>query len=78
VGFAAAILVAAALTKPPPGQCEGIGWGCNLYGGDAAAFAAIFVVPIALALLLGGNAIIALVGRAVRKSSNRSEPLGTP
>jgi hypothetical protein len=36
------------LSKPPPGQCEGIGWGCNLYGGDAALVAAIFVVPIAL------------------------------
>jgi hypothetical protein len=41
-------------------------------------FAAIFIVPIALALLLIGNTVIAVVGRAVRKRSNRSEPLANP
>ena len=74
VGFTASILITAALSKPPPGRCEGIGWGCNLYGGDAALFEAIFLVPIALLLLLVGNAIIAGVGRAVRKKPNRREP----
>ncbi len=74
LGLAAFILIAAALSKPPPGQCEGIGWGCNLYGADAAAFDAIFVVPIALALVILGNAFIWLIGWAVDRSQRGSAP----
>jgi hypothetical protein len=71
VGLTASLLITAALSNPPPGRCEGIGWGCNLYGGDAALFEAIFFIPIALALLVIGNAVIALVGRAKRRRSSR-------
>jgi hypothetical protein len=67
-----------ALSKPPTGQCEGIGWGCNLYGGDAALFDAILLVPIALAFVLMGNAAIALVGKAVRNRSHDSDALAEP
>ena len=68
-GAAAATLLSVALSKTPPGQCEGIGWGCSLHGRDAALFAAIFVVPIALAMLVLGNAIIAVVAWLVRRES---------
>jgi hypothetical protein len=71
VAAAAFVLLSIASTRPKPGQCEGIGWGCNLYGGDAAFFAAFFVVPIALALVLVGNAIIAFLGWLVRKPAHR-------
>jgi hypothetical protein len=77
VGLTAAILITVALSKAPPGKCEGIGWGCNLYGGDAALFEAIFLVPVALALVVVGNFVIALGGRAVRKR-RRAEPLAEP
>jgi hypothetical protein len=73
VGLAASILITAALSKPPPGRCEGIGWGCNLYGGDAALLDAVFVVPMALALLVVGNVFIALAGRTLRKRANRRD-----
>ena len=70
----AATSISLALTKPGPNDCEGIGFGCELYGGDAALFAAVFVVPLAIGLLLVGNGIIAfvawLVGRAHRDRSN--------
>jgi hypothetical protein len=66
-GVAVASLLSAALSKPGPGQCEGIGWGCSLYGGDAAAFDAIFIVPIALAALVVGNVAISVVARLVRR-----------
>ena len=73
VGAAAAILIGAALSKPGPDDCEGIGWGCNLYGGAAALFDAIVVVPIALLLLLVGNGIIAVVGRLARKRARPAD-----
>ena len=40
----------------PPGACSGIGFGCSLYGWDAAGFALLFLgVPYAvgLAVVLG-------------------------
>jgi hypothetical protein len=78
VGLTAAILITAALSKPPPGHCDGIGWGCSLYGGDEALFEAIFLVPIALGLVVVGNAVIAVVGRTVRKRSHPSAPRAAP
>jgi threonine/homoserine efflux transporter RhtA len=62
------------MSKPPQGQCEGIGWGCNVYGGDAAFFAAIVVIPIALTLLFIGNILIAVVGSAMRRRSTVQNP----
>ena len=73
-GVAVAILLSAALSKPEPGQCEGIGWGCSLYGGDAAAFDAIVVVPIALAALAVGNVAISVVAWLVRRSNRARIP----
>ena len=56
--------VIAAATPMPEGGCSGIGWGCSLYGWDAAAVMLIIIgVPYALALgilLL----ILSFVGRA--------------
>ncbi len=76
VGAAAFVLLAVASTRPKAGQCEGIGWGCNLYGSDAALFAAVFVVPIALALLLVGNVIIATVGSLLRQRTKPATNTG--
>lgn len=46
-------------TPQPPGTCSGIGWGCSLYGWDAAGFALLlFGVPYALVL---GVVLAALV-----------------
>ncbi|MEN3273851.1 MAG: hypothetical protein V7636_2612 [Actinomycetota bacterium] len=45
-----------ASANPPDGGCSGIGFGCSLYGWDAAGFALLFAgVPYAviLAALLG-------------------------
>ena len=76
VGLAASVLLAEALSKPPPGACEGIGWGCNVYGTDAAFFAALFVVPVTLMMLLVGNALIAVVARASRKRAHQGSRAG--
>jgi hypothetical protein len=79
VGGVIAVLISLALSKPGPDDCEGIGWGCNLYGGDAALFAAIFLVPHAIGLVLVGNVIIAVAGwlsgkrRAERDRDLRSD-----
>jgi hypothetical protein len=40
----------------PDGACSGIGWGCSLYGWDAAAFALLLLglpYAVGLAVLLG-------------------------
>jgi uncharacterized membrane protein len=71
-GAATATLLSVALSKTPPGQCEGIGWGCSLHGGDAALFVAIFVVPIALVMLILGNAIIAVVAWLLRRRARHA------
>lgn len=43
--------VLAAAYPQPEGACSGIGWGCSLYGWDAAYFVLMVVgVPYALAL----------------------------
>ena len=67
---AALLLAIAQSTKAQPGECNGIGFGCSLHGKDAAGFAAIFVVPVALALLVVGNAVIAFIVSASRKNEN--------
>jgi hypothetical protein len=64
-------LAIAQVTKADPGDCSGIGFGCSLHGWDAAGFAAIFVIPAALAILVVGNVIIAVVASAARNSANR-------
>jgi len=57
----------AQVTKARPGDCDGIGFGCSLHGADAAVFAALYVVPIALVVLALGHTIIALIAhRATR------------
>jgi hypothetical protein len=66
----ALLLAIAHATKAQPGECNGIGFGCSLHGKDAAGFAAIFVVPAALALLVIGNAVIAVIGWASRRDEN--------
>jgi hypothetical protein len=72
----AAMLIAIAMTKPGPDDCEGIGFGCELYGGDAALFNAIFVVPLAIGLVLVGNGIIAFVWWLARRA-HRDRDLGS-
>lgn len=73
-GTAALLLVhVAQITKARPGECDGIGFGCSLHGADAAGFAAIAVVPIALLVLALGHAIIAVVAyRATRGERQRA------
>jgi len=60
IGVVAIVLLAVAQTENPnpADQCEGIGWGCQLYGGDLAGFVAMFLVPIALVILLIGHFLI--------------------
>ena len=56
---------AVALANPmPAGACSGIGWGCSLYGWDAAGFLLVIVgIPFAvvLAVVVG---LLSLAGRA--------------
>ena len=55
--------IIAAATPMPEGACSGIGWGCSLYGWDAAGFAlVIFGVPYAV-LLAATLVILSFVGR---------------
>ncbi len=47
-------------TPQPPGTCSGIGWGCSLYGWDAAGLMLlIFGMPYALVL----GAVLATLAR---------------
>ena len=63
----------AQVTKARPGDCDGIGFGCSLHGVDAAGFAAIFVVPIALVVMAIGHVTIALIARAAAARSARDD-----
>ena len=46
-------------TPQPPGACSGIGWGCSLYGWDAAGFMLLlFGVPYAAVL----GTVLAVLG----------------
>ena len=65
----AGMVLAAGQTKPTPGVCSGIGWGCELSGSDAAAFAAILLALPAIGVLLAGHIVIAVVRRVRRNSS---------
>ncbi len=67
------LVVAAGRTKPTPGVCSGIGWGCELSGSDAAAVAAILLALPAVCVLLAGHVVIALVQR-VRRNADSSTP----
>jgi len=60
VVVATTILVALGSRDRPEGACSGIGFGCQLWGADLAGFAALFIVPIALAVMLLGHLFIAL------------------
>ncbi len=62
-----ALLVAIAQTDQPEGQCTGLGFGCTISGADLAAFAAMYIVPVALVLLAVGHAVIALVQNLRRR-----------
>lgn len=55
-------VVIAVANPQPEGACSGIGWGCSLYGWDAAGFALLVLgVPYAL-VLLAAVALPALLG----------------
>lgn len=57
----AAFLLYLSQTELPPGQCSGIGWGCELAGMDAVGIALLFYgIPLALVWLIG-HAVIGLV-----------------
>jgi len=62
-----AVLLAAASTTQPDGQCTGIGWGCTVSGGDLAALLAVFLVPPAVIVLLVGHLTIWAVQRWRRR-----------
>jgi hypothetical protein len=69
----AGLLLAAASTTQPEGQCEGLGFGCTISGADLAAFVAIFIVPIALAVLVIGHLVITIVHLAIVRISEDRE-----
>jgi hypothetical protein len=50
--------IVAAASPQPPGACSGIGWGCSLYGWDAAGFLLLLVgAPYAIVLALAVGAL---------------------
>ena len=61
------LVYVAQVNKARPGECDGIGFGCSLHGADAAGFAALYVVPIALVVLALGHTTIALVAHRARR-----------
>lgn len=51
--------IVAHASPPPAGACSGIGFGCSLYGWDAAGFLLLYLgIPYALGLAL----VLALLG----------------
>jgi hypothetical protein len=65
-------------TKAQRGDCDGIGFGCSLHGVDAAGFAAILVVPIALVVMAIGHVTIALLARAAAARREREMSNASP
>jgi hypothetical protein len=61
VGIVSIFLVAVFQSAPGPGECEGLGSGCDPYGEFAAVYLAIYLVPAAIVLLLAGHVLIATV-----------------
>jgi hypothetical protein len=61
------ILISAATTDQPDGQCSGLGWGCTLSGGDLAWFIAAFLIPPAVVVLIVGHLAIWAVQRHRRR-----------
>ncbi|MGB5187504.1 MAG: hypothetical protein WBO84_10305 [Acidimicrobiia bacterium] len=55
------VLVSVFQTEIGPGECSGIGWGCELSGADGAGIVLIFLGIPALVVLLLGHLVIGLV-----------------
>src|SRR6185436_5527075 len=67
IAVVAVLLVAAASTEQPEGQCSGIGRGCTLSGGDLAELVAAFILPPAFVVLMAGHVVIRTAQRRRRR-----------